>query len=40
MKELWIYMGKLFPNGDKSLKKIKKAQKMVDYKKAVENLQG
>lgn len=40
MKELWIYMGKLFPDGDKSLKKIKKAQKMVDYKKAMEILRG
>lgn len=40
MKELWIYMGNLFPNGDKSLKKIKKAQKMVDYKKAIETLRG
>ena len=38
MKELWIYMGNLFPNGDKTLKKIKKAQKMVDYKKAIEML--
>ena len=38
MKELWIYMGNLFPDVDKIKKKIKKAQKKEDYQKWVEEL--
>lgn len=38
MKELWIYMGKWFPNGEKYLKKIRKVQKMSDYEQLVERL--
>ncbi|MBQ3600508.1 MAG: tRNA-dihydrouridine synthase family protein [Lachnospiraceae bacterium] len=38
MKELWIYMGRLFPDGDSYLKKIKKSQKNKDYEKWVQQL--
>lgn len=38
MKELWCYMGDLFPDGKKALKKIKKASKLVDYDAAVREL--
>lgn len=38
MKELWIYMGKLFPDVDKIKKKIKKAQKKEDYQRWIQEL--
>ena len=38
MKELWFYMGRMFTNPDKYLKKIKKSEKLTDYEIAVSNL--
>ena len=38
MKEMWFYMGYLFTNPDKYLKKIRKAQRVHDYLEAVEKL--
>lgn len=38
MKEMWFYMGYLFTNPDKYLKKIRKAQRVHDYLEAVETL--
>lgn len=38
MKELWIYMGNLFPDVDKIKKKIKKSQKQDEYKKWIDEL--
>lgn len=38
MKELWGYMNCLFENNKKHIKAIKKSQKLVDYKVAVDNL--
>ena len=38
MKELWIYMGTLFPEEEKLLKKIKKSRKNKEYLDAVEQL--
>ena len=38
MKEIWSYMGELFEDGEKSLKKIKKANYLADYKIAVNEL--
>lgn len=38
MKELWIYMGALFSDGGKYLKKIKKAERLYGYQAAVEEL--
>lgn len=38
MKELWFYLGKLFPDGEKHLKKIRKSQKLPEYKTAVNTL--
>lgn len=38
MKELWFYMGSLFPENQKYMKKIKKAQKLSDYQDAVNSL--
>jgi tRNA-dihydrouridine synthase len=35
MKELWHYMGELFVDGKKELKKIKKATRLADYEAAV-----
>lgn len=35
MKELWFYMSALFPDSEKYMKKIKKAEKTVDYEAAV-----
>ena len=40
MKELWSYMGKLFPNGAKCLKEIKKAGTRIQYEAAVRVLLG
>lgn len=34
MKELWSYLGRLFPDGEKYLKKIRKAQRMTEYRAA------
>lgn len=36
MKELWYYMGNLFPEGRKYLKKIKKAQHLPEYEEVVQ----
>lgn len=38
MKELWFYFGSLYPDANKLLKKIKKAQKLKDYYVAVDEL--
>lgn len=38
MKELWFYLGKLFPEGEKYLKKIRKAQRLLEYRMAVKAL--
>lgn len=40
MKELWFYMGKLFPDGAKCLKEIKKAGTRIQYEAAVRVLLG
>ena len=40
MKELWIYMQNLFPDGDKYIKKIKKAKNGRDYQEAVQRLKA
>lgn len=38
MKELWFYLGKLFPDGEKELKKIRKAQRLPEYRQSVRHL--
>lgn len=38
MKELWYYMIHMFPDGKKYAKRIKKAERMSDYRAAVEEL--
>ncbi|MDO4331490.1 MAG: tRNA-dihydrouridine synthase family protein [Eubacteriales bacterium] len=38
MKELWFYLGKLFPDGEKHLKKIRKSQKLSEYQSIVNTL--
>lgn len=38
MKELWCYMGRLFPGQEKLLKKIKKAQRVAEYEMVVDEL--
>ena len=38
MKELWGYMSYIFTNNKKYYKKIKKAQKVIDYKSEVNSL--
>lgn len=38
MKELWTYLGAMFQDGEKLVKKIKKAKKPGEYETAVENL--
>ena len=38
MKELWYYLGEYFPDCVKELKKIKKAQKLAEYRSAVSQL--
>lgn len=38
MKELWFYMIHMFPDGGKYAKKIKKAEKLKAYEKAVDDL--
>lgn len=35
MKELWGYLGELFPEGEKTRKKIRKAQHFTDYEAAI-----
>lgn len=35
MKELWFYLGKLFPDGEKQLKAIRKSQHLSQYNQAV-----
>lgn len=38
MKEIWCYMGHLFPDCEKPLKKIKKAERMSKYEEAVREI--
>lgn len=38
MKELWFYMITLFPNQEKTLKKIKKAKRLAEYDAAIREL--
>ena len=38
MKELWFYMGNLFEDSKKYLKRIKKAQKLPEYRETVREL--
>lgn len=38
MKEIWCYLGKSFPEKEKALKKIRKAERLEKYKAAVEEL--
>ena len=38
MKELWYYLGCLFSNSEKYVKKIRKAQRLCDYEEAVRSL--
>lgn len=38
MKELWTYLGEAFEDSAKPMKKIRKAQRMEEYRAAVESL--
>lgn len=38
MKELWFYLGRLFADGEKYLKKIRKSQRLSEYQSAVNAL--
>lgn len=38
LKELWVYMGALFPDADKYIKRIKKANRLTEYHAAVDAL--
>lgn len=38
MKEIWCYMGSLFSEGEKELKRIKKTERMKDYEAAADQL--
>ena len=38
LKELWVYMGDLFPDADKYIKRIKKANRLTEYHAAVDAL--
>lgn len=38
MKEVWFYLAECFPDCEKERKKIKKAEKCVDYERAVEGM--
>ncbi len=38
MKEIWCYLGSLFPDGVKELKRVKKAERMKDYENAADSL--
>lgn len=33
MKELWVYLGRMFPEQERQIKKIKKANKVIEYEK-------
>ena len=35
MKEVWFYLGKMFPDAERELKKVKKADKPEEYLDAV-----
>ena len=35
MKEVWFYLGKMFPDSEKELNRIKKANRPEDYREAV-----
>lgn len=39
MKEFWVYTGEMFPEGEKYLKKIRKASRLSDYDEAVNKLE-
>lgn len=38
MKEIWVYLGSLFPDGEKYLKKIKKSNRLAEYESAMRAL--
>lgn len=38
MKELWCYLDRLFPDGGKLVKRIKKAERIAEYEAALEDL--
>lgn len=38
LKELWVYMAVLFPDSDKYIKRIKKANRLTEYRAAVDEL--
>ena len=38
MKELWTYLGEVFEDSAKPMKKIRKAQRMEEYQAEVESL--
>jgi tRNA-dihydrouridine synthase len=38
MKEIWVYLGSLFPGADRHMKKIKKANRLSEYETAVRAL--
>lgn len=38
MKELWFYLGRLFPDGERYLKKLRKAERILEYQTAVNAL--
>ena len=38
LKELWFYLGRLFPEGGTERKKIRKVQSLSEYRAAVRNL--
>ena len=38
MKELWCYLGQAFPGYEKTLKKIRKAERLDRYEAAVEEM--
>lgn len=38
MKEIWVYLGSLFPDSEKYLKKIKKSNRLAEYESAMQAL--
>lgn len=38
LKEIWVYLGSLFENGEKFVKKIKKANRLTEYEAAMQTL--
>ena len=38
MKELWVYLGRMFPEKERQIKKIKKTNKLEEYEKLVKEL--